>query len=205
MRKRPHAIRRIRPDVRPALTKYTSLIGEVTFAYNALHAGFFLAFTLVVDVPDSPDMSSAMWHTLRSDEAQRALLRAAASESNALGRWKRGMMWVIDSAGRLAEYRNDAIHTIFEYGPDGKGGFAINPSDWSAPPKRFEKLERVGYRKLFKLLIGDFNALTDYLAYISGNLIVYPSGVIHEPLPRRPRLQSIQHVQRNPPASNSPR
>ena len=202
MSKRPHAERTIRADLRPFLSKFTALVGEVTYASNGLHQAFFLLFKFIFE-DEQEEMVEEIWHSLRSDDIQRTVLKAAARHSADLGPRRRGaLIWAIDRAGKLAEFRNDAIHTLFEYQGDNKGSFTIYPSDWSATPRRVEKLNRVGYEKLFKLLIGDLYALTAYVGYIADTFIETPSWT-PEPLPSRPLLQSIQLVEKSPPKTNS--
>ena len=199
--------RQIRRDVRPALAKYAALVGEVTYASNAMHATFFLLFQMLFDMRQS-DSVGAIWHSLRSDDLQRNVLKAAVEKSHKLrNRPKNAFIWAINKAGKLAEYRNAAIHTAFEYGPDGKGGFVIEPSDWAVEPRRLEKLLRLGHENLFKLLIGDFTALEEYISHTSEAILGTddPEPSEHVPLCRRPLLRSIRLEQQRPPPTRTRR
>src|SRR5665213_454957 len=201
------------PHIRPALLKYTALVGEVTWASNNLHAEFLCI--LEVLIPDdkkkggkrrvfmrNQEVAQELWHSLKSDDAQRAALRAFAKHTTFLSTPNRkSLLWAIDSAGRLSEYRNDAIHTAFIHDDDGRKYF-FTPSH-AGSPKRVEKLERVGYARLFKALIGDLNQLSDYCVCIWLNSLE-SYGEKPSPLPRRPVLQSVLLVQKSPPVTSIP-
>lgn len=203
--------------IQPAFKKYTSLVGEVTWASNHLHGE--LLWILGVIFPsmseedgsyfysDYKDMAEEMWHSLKSDDAQRAVLRAVVKHSKMLATKERNsILWVISAAGRLSEYRNDAIHTEFDLHWDSLSDSPklakFLPGD-AANPKRAEKLERVGHIKLFKALIGDLNQLADYLAAISLN-VMNRKAPKRPALPKRPVLQSLLLVQKSPPKPSNP-
>jgi hypothetical protein len=207
MANRPYARRQLAKQAQSSLRKYSTLVGEVIYASNTLGAHFHtlgahfqLTFELLFEDADEP-IVGAMWHAMRNDDLQRVLIKAAASKSSKLeGHERRNLLWAIDKAGRLSEYRNDAIHTYFEYAP-GNREIEFYPSDWAVTPSRLEKLERVGYRKLFKCLIGDLYALGDYAIAVTDRLISRQRGYPRIPFPKRPVLRAIQLVQQNPPAT----
>ena len=139
-----------------------------------------------------------MWHSLRSDGIQRTILRAAAIKSPTLGeRRRKSLLWCLDKAGKISEFRNDAVHTFFEYGP-GERGIEFEPSEWAAPLYRSEKLNRVGYKKLFRFATGDLRQLSEYAISIAGSLLDEKRGWRRHPFPKRPLLRSIQLVQQSP-------
>lgn len=206
--------RRFGSHVRPALAKYTSLIGEVTLASNHLHGELLHFFETLFPSEDGErhifsanhEMAAELWHSLRSDDAQRAALRAIAKHSRLLKeRHRKSLLWVIDAAGKLSEFRNDAIHAVFDLDwEDGWGARQIKFSPTTAShPKRFEKLERVGHVKLFRTAIGDLHELGDYATALWINLLPWENDG-PPPLPKRPLLQSVLLVQKSPPETNTP-
>src|ERR1700743_2451277 len=159
--------------LRPAFVKYTSFVGEGTWASNNLHSMFFTLLWSIFPstgptnslLSDNVDMADELLHSLRRDEMQRAALRAIAKYSSRLTTvQRRNLLWAIDAAGRLSEYRNDAIHTPFDLtGHDLENARSARFEPTVGHPKRVEKLKRVGHVKLFKALIGDLNQLNFYV------------------------------------------
>ena len=157
------------------------------------------------DRPPHFPMAQELWHSLRSDDAQRAALRAIAKHCTKLtSRQKISLLWAIDAAGQLSEYRNDAIHTAFGlyYRHPQIKKSPIQPYRGAGHPKRIEKLERVGYAKLFRALIGDLNQLSGYVLaiYLGTKEFDHP---VPSSLPRRPVMRSVLLVQQSPPAKAS--
>ena len=199
----------------PNFAKYTTLAGQVTWASNNLHAQFFYVLCEIFPRkkyhpkgPWRPDGTTAeeIWHSLRSDDLQRTVLRAVAIHSASLTeRRRRSLLWAIDAAGTLSQYRNDAIHTEFslDWG-EGLSRTKIKFVPGIGHPKRIERLERVGFSKLFRLLIGDYNQLADYVSAIWLNSMDW-EGTQSPPLPKRPVLRSVLLVQKSPPTKNTPK
>jgi hypothetical protein len=204
MGKTPYIYRRLSAKDREILSQYTHLAGLTVWASNALHAKFLLIFEdLLKDVTTSRAFSQktarAMWHSLRSDDIQRAVLKALASEvmeqSHPI---TKSLMWALKSAGKLAEFRNDAVHTAFHF-DDSTGQWRMAPNQVAGAPHRVEKLNRVGYAKLFRLLLGDLIQLRVYTEHLWAKI----SGDGNFRMPRRPLLQSHRLVQQTPPTSRT--
>jgi hypothetical protein len=204
MPSRPYSRRTPYDHVRPALAKYSALIGEVTWASNNLHASLYLLFQgYFPDARNTRGMAQEMWHAFRSDDMQRAALRAIFLHSAEISeRQRKSYLWIIDAAGRLSEYRNDAIHTAMDLYPN-KRRLVFKPSD-AGHPKRVEKLTRVGHEKLFKFLIGDLNQLDDYALSLFEQTLRKKWAHRPDALPKRPVLRSVLLVQKSPPKNQSP-
>lgn len=201
----PHIRRKLSAADKAVLSEYTALAGQVVWASNAMHAKFLLVFeeVMLFDCENNKrikrKVADSVWHALRSDDIQRAVLQAAVVEAmNADHTLTKSLIWAINAAGRLSEFRNDAVHTAFEFNNETKK-WRMVPNKWAAQPKRVEKLNRVGYKRLFKLLLGDLVQLRVYVEAIYLKL----SFSEQHPLPKRPHLRSIRLVQQTPPASNS--
>ena len=90
-----------------------SAIGKVTLAWNKLQES--LAFLFASILRHREEAALAVWHSQKSDLAQRDMIRAAtlanANElrSDVMGEIK----WLLDRADSLSSCRNDTIHTHF--------------------------------------------------------------------------------------------
>lgn len=145
-----------------------------------------------------------MWHSFRSDDMQRSALRAVLLHSREMSeRQRKSYLWTVDAAGRLSEYRNDAIHTAFDFTFENKK-LTLKPGT-AGHPKRVEKLSRVGHAKLFRFLIGDLNQLDDYALSLFEQTVARLRSAKNPPLPKRPVLRSVLLVQKSPPASQRPK
>jgi hypothetical protein len=213
--KRLSALRiRFGDHLQPALNRYTSLVGEVIFTSNSLHTSLLVLLKALFPddgirvneiVGDNEEMASDIWHSLGSDASQRGLLCAIVRHSKRLStRQRENILWAVDAAGRLAEFRNDAVHTAFELEWDELDDpvrAKFRPSE-EAPPRRVQKLQRIGHEKLFKALIGDLNQLRDYITAI-WIFVLFPKGG-RPRLPDKPVLKSALLIQKNPPNSTPP-
>ena len=181
------------------MAKYSALVGEVTWASNNLHATLYFLFQWFFPGKRVGNaMATELWHSLRSDDMQRIALRALLLHSIEINdRQRTNFLWTLDAAGRLSEYRNDAIHTTFDLNR-AKKEFVFQPSN-AGPPKRVEKLRRVGHAKLFRCVIGDLNQINDYA------LSVWEQAAGEQKtLPKRPVLQSVRLVEKSPPKHPHP-
>jgi hypothetical protein len=108
-----------------AIRRYAIHTGEVIWAWNQLHYVLNLLF-LNLATPENKLFGHAMWHSLRSDNSQRSVLRAALQSSDIKSeRISDGLEWLLDAIDKLAPARNDATHapTI----PDSTKFVAIRP------------------------------------------------------------------------------
>lgn len=99
----------------PAYRPYAMALGQIALAWNMLHTRMALLFCTVMGGGFSNQYLS-VWHAIRNDAAQRAVLLGAAKNSfgydSALGRavyaeveWLNGQAWKIEQA------RDDALHS----------------------------------------------------------------------------------------------
>jgi hypothetical protein len=98
-----------------AFEPYFAALGQVAHAWNHLQEEFAELFCSVTGLGNS--MGLAIWHSLRSDRAQREMVRAAIRAAAADEGWtekfpqaRQDVEWALDEANRIAERRNRAIH-----------------------------------------------------------------------------------------------
>lgn len=200
----PYIWRRLALADRKVLSDYTSLVGQIVWASNALHAKFMLIFEeLLTDEGGKSNFTmrktaTSIWHSLRSDDLQRTVLKATVIERmRQEAPATKSLLWSIAAAGKLTEFRNDAVHTAFVFNKDANK-WKMQPNIYAGAPQRVEKLNRVGHAKLFRLLLGDLIQLRIYVDTIYVKLAFEARNT----LPKRPLLQSIRLVQQTPPKSN---
>lgn len=200
----PYIWRKIIPTDRKILSDYTSLVGQIVWASNALHAKFMLIFEELLTEErvkinfTMRKTAASIWHSLRSDDLQRTVLKATVIERmRQEAPATKSLLWAITAAGKLTEFRNDAVHTAFVFNKDANK-WKMQPNTYAGAPQRVEKLNRVGHAKLFRLLLGDLIQLRIYVDTIYAKLAFEERNT----LPKRPLLQSIRLVQQTPPKSS---
>jgi hypothetical protein len=207
MAKTPYAARKSRHGKNRSIANYTALVGQVVYASNELHATFWAIFLQMMKNLtqtetsagwEGYDVAQQIWHSLRSDDIQRTMVKAVAYPLlESKPRERKALIWAVQAAGKISEYRNDAVHTsvVLVTAASWRRGQFVEPG--VGHPQRIEKLRRVGALKLFRLALGDLAQLEWYATAILERM----RGE-RGPLPRRPTLRSIRLVQQNPPMSN---
>jgi hypothetical protein len=111
-------------EMRAAFEEYSAVVGKVAHAWNYLHEKLGLLFVVVSGAEKGIALS--IWYSTGNDRAQRDMLRASISAS-AADRWptcphaKNDMEWILGTAEKFADLRNNAIHA--------PAGMYINPMD----------------------------------------------------------------------------
>lgn len=179
-------LRRIEKEFQEAADEFAEPVGRTIWAWNYCHAAFLRLFTLTA-TPQNMLIGYAMWHTLKSDAAQRELLIAAAEVAFAKNyKILRRIDWAKRAGDSLSTIRNDAAHlaTAWRTLPNPK----IVPDPISTAPKRMRRVRAYeDLQKKLTLLQGDLIALCHFLSALS-TVIAFPNLY---PLPRRPKLRSI--------------
>jgi hypothetical protein len=180
-----------------AIAEYSKLVGEITWASNRLHASMAWIFVQLVQ-PQSFTVGLEIWNSVKTDSAQRDMLKGATIGSMKLGRLSFGpkIIWLCDAVGRVAAYRNDAVHTPMITKIDERGKWRPVP-DAIAPVSRAQRLEDKRFWRLFKLLRGDLIELNHYASGLSANVSAEHLGRKLEPLPKRPLLRSHAFLPRS--------
>ncbi len=184
----PTVLRRIPKRVQAPIRAYATVIGEVVWASNFAHGAFEILFSHVT-THDNYQIGRAIWHTATSDSGQLQMLRAAATASTRLsGLMRTRILWAVDRAQKLGEFRNDAVHsaTIVLV---KNGQMTMVPSDIGTKPSRSEKLRREDdLKKKFRAVKGDILRLGQYVHSLWPHLAGFD---LLPPLPRKPQLRSL--------------
>jgi hypothetical protein len=93
--------------------RYLEALGRVAFSWNCLHEVLGQLFATMVGSDRA--VALAIWHSTRSDLAQRDMLRetitvAPQAKLAQQARAREDLKSFLDKIDRLAEHRNDAIH-----------------------------------------------------------------------------------------------
>jgi hypothetical protein len=111
-RKRPYeSVSYSHPVFRP----YTMALGQIALAWNGLHSAMALLFCTVMG-GGFANQFLAVWHAIRNDAAQRAILLAAAKDSfgyasDVGAKVFSEIEWINGQARRVEDIRDDALHS----------------------------------------------------------------------------------------------
>jgi hypothetical protein len=211
-----------RPDKKPAKTMttrfsrytgddfdpYVSALGQLALAWNDLHEALAGLFWTVMSPPlhegvEINHVPIHVWHSLRSDLAQREMLRAAVEHPNANWSGERykwfaeDVVWILKKVMELSTARNDAIHSPLFLTPSvSMGPERLSPFEWTFNPRAIGLAKR-------RNLLGEFHycrdvaiVLHDYCRFI-GLALVNPGRT----WPGRPGLPTRQSRRSSPSAA----
>ena len=100
-------------ETKKAFDAYVAAVGKVAHAWNYLHEKLGVLFIAVTGM--ERNLALSIWYSVRSDLAQREMLKAAVSATNAqrsekLPKAPEDLKWLLDRAQEVANARNDAVH-----------------------------------------------------------------------------------------------
>jgi hypothetical protein len=100
-------------DTIEAFDAYVAAVGKVAHAWNYLHERLGVLFVAVTGMERNVALS--IWYSVKSDRAQRDMLKAAidATNSERSTKWPEApddLKWLLERAEALAEARNNAVH-----------------------------------------------------------------------------------------------
>ncbi|MBG7615331.1 hypothetical protein IWC96_08550 [Brevundimonas sp. BAL450] len=140
------------------------LIGQATMQWNEVHSYFFLTFMDCTGL--DADMARAIFYSIPSDRAQRALALVAVSELAGAGSPEaKGFQLIVKAAEAVAGKRNAAVHQLWEQ----------DPKSWAVRPNHSLHLHKAfkgGHIKVLKELDGDIGRI--YVDYLEWNKSSYP-------------------------------
>jgi hypothetical protein len=92
---------------------YVAAVGKVAHEWNHLHEQLGMLFAILSGV--KREVALAIWYSVKSDRAQRDMLRAAVNATNPersikLPKAPDSLKWLLDRADEVAEARNNAVH-----------------------------------------------------------------------------------------------
>lgn len=182
--------RRIPKEIEVALRKYATVVGEVVWASNYAYGAFEILFSHLATPGNNFQTGRHLWHTAGSDGAKLKMLQVAATASPNLSKPMRGrILWTIEQARKLAERRNDAVHSATFVKLEQNGNSLLLISDVGTKPSRSEKLRaEPDLKKKFHALKGDLLQLAQYVHEIWPHIAGFD---LLPRLPARPRFRSI--------------
>jgi hypothetical protein len=149
-----------------AFEEYYLAVGKVARAWNTLHESLGQLFVTVSGSDKvwteagAIKVALAIWYSVKSDRAQRDMLRAAFNANS--GRWEKlpkaldDFKWLLDRCDELAEQRNDAVHAPCSiYIGSGPNGAEMGPAYFAAGNPRAKNLEAKNLKG--KQLIAEFD------------------------------------------------
>jgi len=161
---------------------YVSALGQLALAWNDLHealAGLF--WTLMNGPPQEGTVVDRtpihIWHSLRSDLAQREMLKAAVTHSitdwgeNRKEWFKEDVLWVLDKTMDLSHARNDAIHSPLFLNVFGPGPATLIPLHFTFNPRAIGLAKRNDLLGEFRYCRDVAITLHDYARLLDGALV----------------------------------
>ena len=126
---------------------YVAALGQLALAWNDLHEGLAGLFWTIMSAPpregDIIDYAPIhVWHSLRSDLAQREMLRAVVTHPNLNWSGERykwfteDVIWLLKRVMELSNARNDAIHSPLFLNPSASSDSErLAPFEWTFNPR----------------------------------------------------------------------
>lgn len=111
----------------PAFNDFALALGQLNLAWNDLHLSMGGLFSSILKITNQL-VPNAIWASIKSDRAQRDMIRALLKHPNAIGyelheTGENEITWILGKIENLAERRNDFIHSPFVL----SGGTEIAP------------------------------------------------------------------------------
>lgn len=177
---------------------YVSALGRLTLAWNDLQESLAgLYWTLNLPGPPSAGDSFTyaplkVWAAVKSDRTQRDMLRAVVNQD--ADNWGRpaleaDALWLLKEAGKLADARNDAVHSpLYEvdkslYGMGNTPGVKVAPAWWLSNPRALNLSKHTDLLAEFRYCHDTAIVLSDYGQALNNALV--NRG---QPWPRRPTM-----------------
>jgi hypothetical protein len=148
-------------SVEAAFEEYYLAVGKVARAWNTLHEYLGQLFVTASGADwTQPWVAFAIWYSVKSDRAQRDMLKAAVFAQSGL--WEKlpkaldDLKWLLDRCDELAEHRNDAVHAPCSiYIGSGPNGAEMGPAYFAAGNPRVKTLKAKNL--MGKQLIAEFD------------------------------------------------
>lgn len=163
-------------------------LGGVLWAANWAQSGLYEIFRALVRELH-PEIARAIWHSHRSDSAQRSLLKQVAREilvptHTVLA----DILWVADRVDQLSKVRNDFAHTPMVV-VKTEDGFRLAPDPSASNPKSQARMDSVSRSEESARAKADLVAMGSYARALTAWL-ERPNQLSQPALPNRPALQA---------------
>ena len=175
---------------------YAHKIGNVTWAWNALHGELCGLFCAVTGIKNAK-VPQAIWHSHKSDRNARAMLLAtviAVRPSHKRKRVLKEIIWLIKQVGTISGFRNETFHIMWKMLEIPDVGWVEEMKERKAELD-VERGSPLGRRLVDKDPSKTFHALSNY----TYDLVTFASALScclkepTEPSPNRPRKPRLLH------------
>lgn len=185
-------VRRL-PKQKAARKKLATAIGELILAHNSVHTSFACIFMAAIN---NVEVAENVWHTQRTDRAQRNLVMAAVrGRFSPTSKLFKAICWALKKADALAELRNDVVHIDSWIDVQVKP-YVVKFSTVASLPSRVERLSReVKMTQSLSTATMDLRKLTVYALELANLMEFFPK--YPRPLPKRPRLHFVRGKHRH--------
>jgi hypothetical protein len=171
----------------PVFRPYTAALGQIALAWNGLHTEMAMLFCPIMG-GGYANQFLAVWHALKNDRSQRAILEAAAKEARNVREYEteigkkllEEIHWINSQANIIEDERDDALHSPL-WG-SGKQVLPLSGLGHTRAKKLMEAGVQRGLLTEFRWCRDATLVLTDYVKDISS----YLSG--QKSWPERPSL-----------------
>src|ERR1700761_6518885 len=107
--------RKVHPRLEPHASHYAKHVGLLSWTLNNVQVNLQAIFCDLLD-RSNVEIGKAIWHAIKSDDGQRTVVMELAKVHPTISDTMRsGIIWVADSTGKIAAFRNDAVHTPFGF------------------------------------------------------------------------------------------
>lgn len=183
-------IQRKRPKFKENLiAQHSRQAGEVITAWNILHYQMFMIFMVLMG-NDNYRLCYGLWHCIKNDSAQIEMVKASAvatlpPRSKVLA----NILWIVSCIESIRSLRNAITHTaiIFYFDQDSQRT-KIAYDAITAMPHAIKTLANNPTHKIWRRLIGDLWALSQYAGYAINDLTNRENPHVRMSSPRRPRM-----------------
>jgi hypothetical protein len=177
--------------LRQSRLRYIQELGELIYAWNNMQELLAELFWVITGIPNGR-IPLGVWHSTKSDRAQRDMLKAAAlaafaGESHEHQRIRCEICWLLERVNSLADRRNDVVHAPLWFVRD-----VVNPDQTKMIPHTFFGNPRA-QKLVGKDLLEEFRwyrRMAEVLGSHALRLKFYLRGVEGSPWPDRPELPS---------------
>ena len=175
---------------------YAIELGYLVYAWNRLQDRFGLLFWDLSGIA-SGRHAFAIWHSVTNDRAQREMLRATIespmTKFEGESRAKADLLWMVNHANKMADNRNDAIHSPFILNI-GRGGTELRSASGGGHP-RAEKLKDKDLKVEFRYYADCADVLSEFAEAMHRYL-----GKVDPTWPDRPLLPHLDRSLNHRPA-----
>jgi len=162
---------------------HASEVGGIAVAWNRAHYILSEMFVGILN-PKAMRDGFSVWHSMKSDRAQRDALEALISGSGLDQRYKDEYLWALGELGSLAGERNDTIHAPYKVKIDGDN-IQVVP-DILTGSGQAKRLSEKALSSHLSDIGNDIGKISMFILEVRGHQRETMLGRADRPLPDRP-------------------